>query len=39
MLNIPPKGSHVTVTGSHVLDLEHQSWAEIHPVTSIEVIR
>jgi hypothetical protein len=32
---IPPVGSHVQVTGSYVLDKEHGSWAEIHPVTSI----
>jgi hypothetical protein len=37
-LNIPPVGSHVQVTGSYVLDKEHGSWAEIHPVTSISLI-
>jgi hypothetical protein len=34
-INIPPVGTHVTTTGSYVLDEEHQRWAEIHPVTSI----
>jgi hypothetical protein len=34
-INIPPVGTHVTITGSYVLDEEHQRWAEIHPVTSI----
>ena len=35
---IPPVGSHVRVVGSYVLDLEHGSWAEIHPVTSFQKI-
>jgi peptidoglycan/xylan/chitin deacetylase (PgdA/CDA1 family) len=34
-INIPPDGTHVTLTGSYVLDEEHHRWAEIHPVTSI----
>ncbi|MGN6624709.1 MAG: hypothetical protein ACTHKK_11260 [Candidatus Nitrosocosmicus sp.] len=34
-INIPEVGSHVKVTGSFVLDKEHDGWAEIHPVTSI----
>ena len=34
-VNIPPIGTHVTITGSYVLDKEHDNWAEIHPVTSI----
>ena len=34
-INIPEVGSHVNVTGSYVLDKEHNNWAEIHPVTSI----
>jgi hypothetical protein len=38
-LTIPQKGSHVTVTGSYVLDLEHDSWAEIHPISSIKIIK
>jgi len=38
-LIIPPKGSHVTVAGSYVLDLEHDSWAEIHPISRIAIIK
>jgi hypothetical protein len=34
-INIPTVGSHVNVTGSYVLDKEHDRWSEIHPVTSI----
>jgi hypothetical protein len=34
-INIPVVGTHVTVTGSYVLDLQHGGWAEIHPVSSI----
>jgi hypothetical protein len=34
-INIPPVGTHVTVTGSYVLDHGHGVWAEIHPVASI----
>jgi hypothetical protein len=34
-ISIPPIGSHVKITGTYVLDKEHGSWAEIHPVTSI----
>ena len=34
-INLPPVGSHVTVTGSYVHDLKHGGWDEIHPVTSI----
>jgi len=37
-IDIPPVGTHVQVTGSYVLDLQHDGWAEIHPVTSLEVI-
>lgn len=37
-IDIPPVGSHVKVTGSYVLDLQHGGWAEIHPATSIIVI-
>lgn len=33
-VSIPSKGSHVTVTGTYVLD-KHHGWMEIHPVTSI----
>ena len=35
-IDIPPVGTHVKVTGSYVLDHEHNDWAEIHPITSIE---
>jgi hypothetical protein len=38
-LAVPPVGAHVRVTGAYVLDLEHGSWAELHPVTSIKRIR
>ena len=34
-INIPPDGTHVSISGSYVLDEEHHRWAEIHPVTSI----
>lgn len=34
-VTIPSVGSHVTVTGSYVLDQDH-GWNEIHPVSSIE---
>jgi len=37
-INIPPVGTHVTVAGSYVHDLEHGGWAEIHPVTAISNI-
>lgn len=33
-----PLGTHVKVTGSYVLDKQHGGWAEIHPVTSFEII-
>jgi hypothetical protein len=34
-INIPQVGTHVTVTGSYVLDQGHGGWAEIHPLSSI----
>jgi hypothetical protein len=37
-IDIPPVGSHVMVTGSYVLDLQHGGWAEIHPASSIVVL-
>ncbi len=37
-VNVPPVGTHVKVTGSYVLDKQHGGWAEIHPVTRIEII-
>lgn len=39
-VEVPPKGSHVRVLGSYVLDSEaRHGWMEIHPVTSIEVVQ
>ena len=37
-ISIPRAGTHVSVTGSYVLDSQHAGWAEIHPITSITVI-
>lgn len=37
-LRIPYVGEHVNVTGSYVLDHGHQNWAEIHPITSLNVM-
>ena len=34
---IPALGTHVKVTGSYVID-SHNGWAEIHPVTKIEML-
>ena len=34
---IPKQGQHVSVTGTYVLDTKH-GWAEIHPITKIEVL-
>jgi hypothetical protein len=36
---LPPVGSHVRMSGSWVQDDNHARWQEIHPVTSIEVIK
>ena len=33
-LHIPNKGTHVSITGVYVTDMEH-GWNEIHPVTSM----
>jgi hypothetical protein len=38
-VTLPPVGSHVRVVGTHVQDTFHAKWMEIHPVTSITVIR
>ena len=38
-IKLPPLGSHVAVTGTWVLDTEHEKWFEIHPVTSIVVTK
>lgn len=37
-VKLAPVGSHVKMTGSWVMDDNHQRWNEIHPVSSIEVI-
>jgi hypothetical protein len=37
-IQIPQVGEHVKVTGSLVID-SHNGWAEIHPITKIEVIK
>jgi len=38
-VTIPPVGSHVSITGSWVTDLQHKPLHnEIHPVTSIKVL-
>jgi hypothetical protein len=38
-ITIPTVGTHVNITGSYVLDREHNSWSELHPVTSITVLK
>jgi len=37
-LAIRPVGSHIAATGAWVLDLNHGSWAAIHPLVAIEVL-
>jgi hypothetical protein len=37
-LAMPPAGTHARVTGSYVIDT-HNGWAEIHPVSRIELIK
>ncbi len=37
-VQIPKLGEHVKVTGSYVID-NHNGWAEIHPITKIEIIK
>jgi hypothetical protein len=37
-IQIPNLGEHVKVTGSLVIDT-HNGWAEIHPITKIEIIK
>jgi hypothetical protein len=37
-VKLPEVGNHVNVTGSYVVDT-HNGWAEIHPITKIEVIK
>jgi hypothetical protein len=33
---IPPVGSHVSMTGAYVLDLDH-GWTELHPLVEVHV--
>lgn len=37
-IQLPKTGDHVKVTGSYVID-SHNGWAEIHPISKIEVIK
>ncbi len=37
-IQLPKVSTHVKVTGSYVIDL-HNGWAEIHPITKIEVVQ
>ena len=37
-VQLPKMGEHVKVTGSYVID-SHNGWAEIHPISKIEVIK
>lgn len=37
-ITVPKNGTHVRVTGTYVLNYQH-GWYEIHPVSSIEVIK
>ena len=37
-IQIPKLGEHVKVTGSLVIDT-HNGWAEIHPITKIEILK
>jgi hypothetical protein len=37
-IQLPKVGDHVKVTGSLVLD-SHNGWAEIHPITKIELLQ
>lgn len=38
-IEIPPIGSRVRITGSLVRDDNHEKWMEIHPVSSITVMK
>ena len=38
-IKVPPVGAHVVITGVLVQDQEHAQWNEIHPVTSITVVK
>ena len=37
-VSVPSMGSHVRVTGTYVID-GHNGWAEIHPVSRVELIK
>lgn len=37
-IQIPKLGAHVKVTGSLVIDT-HNGWAEIHPITKMEILK
>ena len=37
-IQLPKTGDHVKVTGSYVID-SHNGWAEIHPISKIELIK
>ncbi len=37
-IKLPAVGTHVKVTGSYVID-SHNGWAEIHPVSKIEIVK
>jgi hypothetical protein len=37
--NVPQVGQHILVTGTYLLDLREQGHAEIHPVSSIELVK
>ena len=37
-VELPKVGDHVKVTGSYVID-SHNGWAEIHPISNIDVLK
>lgn len=37
-VQLPPVGSHVSLTGTSVQDTFHAQWNEIHPVSSVSVV-
>lgn len=37
-VQLPPVGSHVSLTGTYVQDTFHAQWNEIHPVSSVSVV-
>lgn len=39
IFNLPQISQHIKVTGTYLLDLREQGHAEIHPVSSIELIK